>query len=251
VAKALELLYLLVAKDLRVRYKGSVLGYLWALANPLAFTFVYYVAFKVIIRTATDNYGLYLVTGLFPWAWVSNALVRAAGAYRLNPTLVRKVRLPRSVLPLSYVVQEMVHFLLAVPILVVGVTIATGVSHLQWVWLIPALAVVQLLVLYPIGVVLAATNVLVRDVEYVVGIALQLLFFLTPIVYEAGSIPARYQSYFTWSPFASLIHGWRVALYDGRLEPGAVGSCLVFAAVAGMLAHLVHRTVEPTIGERL
>jgi len=249
--QSLELLYVLVSKELRVRYKSSLLGYLWALANPLAFTFVYYVTFKLIIRSSMSNYGVYLVTGLFPWAWAANALVQSTGAYRNNPTLVRKVRLPRAILPLSYVVQEMVHFLLAAPILAAGVALSTGSAHTGWILLIPVMAAVQLLMLYPIGVVLAATNVMVRDVEYLVGIALQMLFFLTPIVYPAESVPAEYQAYFAFNPFSSMIGVWRTVFYQGRLDLAGVGRCMGFAALATVLALGVHRAVEPKIGERL
>jgi lipopolysaccharide transport system permease protein len=249
--QALELLYVLVSKDLRVRYKSSVLGYLWALANPLAFTFVYYVAFKLVIRNAMSHFGLYLVTGLFPWIWAANALIQSTGAYRNNPTLVRKVRLPRAILPLSYVVQEMVHFLFATPLLAIGVALATGDRHASWMWLIPAMAVVQMLMLYPISVTLAAANVLVRDVEYLVSIALQMLFFLTPIVYPPESIPVEYRALFALNPFAPMIGAWRGVLYQGTLDLGAVGRCLAFAGVAGLFAFAIHRTVEPRIGERL
>jgi len=250
-AHALELLYMLVLKDLRVRYKGSVLGYLWALANPLAFTAVYYVAFKLIIPTTTDHFALYLVTGLFPWLWASNALVHSAAAYRSNLTLVRKVRLPRAIVPLSSIVQEMVHFLFAVPILALGVTLATGTTHASWIWLIPSMAVVQLAMLYPLGLILAATNVLVRDVEHLVGVALQMLFFLTPIVYTAESIPRAYRGYFVLNPFMPMIGAWRTALYRGDLDVAAIGRCLLFAGAAGLAAFAIHRSIEPTIGERL
>jgi lipopolysaccharide transport system permease protein len=250
-APALELLYVLVLKDLRVRYKGSVLGYFWALANPLAFTAVYYVAFKLIIPTTTDHFALYLVTGLFPWVWAANALIQSSAAYRSNLSLVRKVRLPRAIVPLSSIVQEMVHFLFAVPILAIGVALATGATHAAWIWIIPAMALVQLAMLYPLGLILAATNVLVRDVEHLVGVALQMLFFLTPIVYSAESIPGAYRPYFVLNPFVPMIGAWRTALYRGDLDVAAIGRCLLFAGAAGLAAFAIHRRVEPTIGERL
>jgi len=248
---AFELLYVLVSKDLRVRYKSSVLGYLWAVANPLAFTFVYYVTFKLVIRNSMSHFGLYLVTGLFPWVWAANALIQSTGAYRNNPSLVRKVKLPRAILPLSYVTQEMVHFLLAAPILAAGVALSTGGHHAGWLWLIPAMALVQMLMLYPISLALAAANVLVRDVEYLVAIGLQMLFFLTPIVYPPGDIPVAYRRWFALNPFAPMIGAWRGVLYDGTLDAGAVARCLAFAAVAGIVAVGIHRAVEPRIGERL
>src|SRR5512134_722392 len=117
-AQALELLYLLVRKDLKVRYKSSILGYVWALANPFAFAFVYWIAFKYIMRVQMENYSLYLITGIFPWLWLSTGITQATRSYPNNASLVKKVRIPRAVLPLSSVVQEMVHFLFALPVIV-------------------------------------------------------------------------------------------------------------------------------------
>jgi lipopolysaccharide transport system permease protein len=246
-----ELLVLLVLKELRVRYKGSVLGYVWTLANPLAFALVYYVTFQVIMRVGIPNYGVYLLTGLFPWSCVASSLILSASAYRGNENLVKKVRIPRAVLPLATAVHEMLHLCFAVPILIVALVLADKPFHLSWLLVAPVMALVQVAMLYPLGLLLAAANVLVRDVEYMVAIILQLLFFLTPIVYEQTAIPQRFTWLFALNPFSWLIAAWRTLFYEGALDSRAVGLCLAFAAVTGAAAWMVHARVNPRIGELL
>lgn len=250
-AHTAELVYVLMLKDVRVRYKSSVLGYLWAIANPLAFALVYYVAFGVILQVSVQrNFAVVLLTGLFPWSWAANSFMHATGAYRHNASLVRKVRVRRAVLPLGSTLQEMLHFFLALPILVIAVGL-TSEWHASWLFAIPVMALVQLALIYPICVILAAANVVVRDVEYLVSLALQMLFFLTPIVYPVEAIPAAYRPYFAVNPMAPLIAGWRDVLLRGRLDLAACAQCLAFAAVLGVLAVWVHRRLEPKMGELL
>jgi lipopolysaccharide transport system permease protein len=242
---------LLVLKDLRVRYKSSLLGYLWALANPLAMAVVYYVAFQMIMRVSMPNYGVYLITGLFPWAWISTALIASAGVYRANESLVRKVRLPRGILPLSTTLQEMAHFFFACPVLLAAMVVTTGRVHASWIVLIPFLALVQLALIYPLGLILASLNVLARDVEYLVAIVLQMAFFLTPIVYAPAAIPQQMAPLFRLNPFFPMIAAWRALFYDGVLDMSSMAQVLVFAAVFALLATVIHRSVEPRIGELL
>src|ERR1017187_10114811 len=98
-----EVVYLLVLKELKVRYKSSFFGYLWALANPFAFALVYYIAFKVIMRVQMPNYSIFLLTAMFPWIWLTNSIVQASGSLRNNASLIKKVNLSCAVLPLSNV----------------------------------------------------------------------------------------------------------------------------------------------------
>jgi ABC-type polysaccharide/polyol phosphate export permease len=126
-----------------------------------------------------------------------------------------------------------------------------GTVHASWLAFIPVMVIVQLAMTYPLGLMLAAGNVLVRDVEYIIGILLQMLFFLTPIVYPPDAVPERYARYLWWNPFSPMIDGWRAVLYDGRLDGGAIGRCLVFALVATVLAAVVHQRLRGRVGELL
>ena len=204
-------------------------------------------AFRLILKTDVPNYPLFLVTGMFPWTWLMNALVQSTGAYRGNPSLVRKVRLPRAILPLSTTVQHMVHFVFSLPILLAAVVLSTGQVHASWIVLVPIATAVELAIIYPLALMLAAFNAAVRDVEYLVAIVLQMLFFLTPIVYPMSAIPAAHRAYFNLNPATPMIAVWRRVLYDGVLDGPAVARCAVFALVASAAAYFVHRAIAPRV----
>ena len=246
-----ELLYLLVQKDLKVRYKSSVLGYLWALANPFAFALVYYIAFKVIMRVQMHNYSVFLLTGMFPWAWLTNSLSQATGSYRKNASLVKKVNLDRAVLPLGNVAHEMVHFCFALPVLGFFIYFTGGSMYASWLWQIPLLILLQLAMVYPVGLMLALANVYVHDVEYLVGIGLSMLFFLTPVVYPVTMVPEKYRHYFEWSPLAALIDNWRGVFLDGAINTELFNHCIIVAAIVTVMAIAVYRKASRKLGELL
>jgi lipopolysaccharide transport system permease protein len=247
----LELLYLLVQKELKVRYKSSVLGYLWALANPFAFALVYYIAFKIIMRVQMPNYSIFLLAGMFPWVWMSNSLIQATSSYKNNASLVKKVNLNRAVLPLSNVAHEMVHFFFALPVLAIFIKFAGGDFFLSWIWQIPLMLLLQLFLVYPIALILALANVYVHDVEYLIGIFLSLLFFMTPIVYPITMVPESYRIYFEWSPVYSLITNWRDVLLSGTLNPETYLLAGLMAFTLGGLAAIFYRKASVRMGELL
>src|SRR4030043_2235766 len=113
-----DLITVLTQKEMKVRYKSSFLGYLWSIAHPLAFALVFFIAFKIVMRIAMENYTLFLIAGLFPWQWFSNSVNASPMAFLLNASLIKKVSLPRNILPLATVLQDMIHFLLAIPVIV-------------------------------------------------------------------------------------------------------------------------------------
>lgn len=251
VSHFIELLFLLVQKELKVRYKSSFLGYLWAMANPFAFAVVYYFAFKVIMRVQMPNYSLFLLAGMFPWVWFTNALSQATASYRNNASLVKKVNLQRSVLPLSNVMHEMVHFCLAIPVLLLFILIAGGVFYPSWAWQLPVMIILQILLIYPLALILALANVFVHDVEYLVGIGLSLLFFLTPIVYPLSMVPEKYQLFFEFSPVAMLIQNWRDVFLTGNLNWATFGYCVVIAGLLSLVAWVVYEKTSAKLGELL
>jgi lipopolysaccharide transport system permease protein len=251
-AHSLELLYLLVRKDLKVRYKSSVLGYVWALANPFAFALVYWVAFKYIMRVQMENYSLYLITGIFPWLWLSSGVTHATRSYQNNASLVKKVRIPRAVLPLSNVVQEMVHFLFALPVIVAFVLFAGGFEpRAAWLWQLPAMLALQLAFVYPVAMLFAISNVYVHDIEHLAGLAFAMLFFLTPMVYPVTMVPAELRSWFEWNPLYALMDSWRGVFLLGALDGAKVAYAAACAGLFGALAWICHRRFGPRIPELL
>lgn len=246
-----EVVYLLVQKELKVRYKSSVMGYLWALANPFAFALVYYIAFKVIMRVQMPNYSLFLLAGMFPWIWLTNSINQASGSLRGNASLIKKVNLPSAVLPLSNVAHEMVHFCFAVPVLLAFIWFAGGKFYWSWCWQLPLMVLIQFAFVYPVALTLAIFNVFVHDVEYLVGIALSMLFFLTPIVYPVDMVPEAYRVYFDYSPLYALISNWRSVFLEGQFHGVLFLYCVAIALLLTGVAYICYKKLAYKIAELL
>ena len=227
-----ELLYFLVLKELKVRYNYNFFGYLWALGNPIAFALIYYFAFKIILRIEMENYSVFLLTGMFPWIFLSNSIIRATMAYRSNVTLVKRIKIPLSVLPLSTVLQEGIHFIFSIPVLITFVFFTLDDVFWSWFYQIPILIFCQILFLYSISQVLAVINVFIRDIEYLTVIFVNMTFFLTPIVYPISMVPDKYHYLYTLSPFTQIITNWRSVLMEGELN---INSLFIFFIISFIL----------------
>jgi ABC-2 type transport system permease protein len=178
-----ELLAELVRKDLKVKYKNSALGFVWSLANPLLYLAVFTLVFNFFLRGGVDNFAVLFMAGFLVWNFFNLSTMSATGAVVGNANLVRKVRFPRMVLPLSSVGFAGVHFLLQLAVLFAVLTVLYPDAFGPQLWLLlPALAVV-LTFTVALSLLASALNVRYRDVEHLLEIALLAWFWLTPIVY--------------------------------------------------------------------
>ena len=236
-----ELIYLLVSRDLKVRYKNSFFGYIWAIANPLAFAVIYYFAFKVILRIELENYSSYLLIGLFPWMWISNSLISTSSSFRSNISLIKLSNIKPYLLIFSGVMNEMVHFLFAIPILIFVLIFTEQPLYLSWLWQLPVLIVLQAIFLMPLVLILSTTNIFLRDIEYIVGIAMTMLFFLTPIVYPVSLVPDNYQTIYHINPFVYLIDLWHKVFLDGYISMLSAFYLLFFSFITTFLSYVIYK----------
>ena len=245
-----ELLRNLVRKDLKVKYKGSTLGFAWSLANPLLLMAVYYVVFQLILRNGIPNFAIYLMSGLLVWNAFSGAVMGASGSVVGNANLVKKVRFPLPVLPLAAVGFALVHFALQLLVLVV-VVVATGHSIIGWQLLlaIPALAV-ALLFTVALSLLVAALNVRYRDTQHLLEVALLAWFWLNPVVYSISLVRQQLQG-LTWiywlNPMADVIVTMQRAIYKTPyVEAGGVRTLVL--ADPGYVWYLEHLCISLAIG---
>jgi len=220
------LLLTLVVRELKARYRGSLLGYFWSLINPLLLLAVYTFVFNYIFRPrmeGADPYALFLMTGLFPWIWVSASLLEGTVSLTGNAGLIRKAVFPAEVLPMVTVLSNLVHFLFALPILagalIVG-RLMMGYPVGGWTAvLLPLVVLVQLPLLAGMSLGLAALNVHFKDVKDIVSNLLTLMFFLTPIIYVLTSIPVEFGALrwvIAWAnPFTPFTMGYQALLFHG------------------------------------
>jgi lipopolysaccharide transport system permease protein len=245
-----EFLYLLVRQELKARYKGRVLGYVWALAHTFALAFVYWIAFKIIMQLDMPNYSVYLITGMFPWVWLSVGVMSATRSFVVNAPLIKEMGLAHAILPLSNVVQEMAHFVLALPAVIAWVVLAGGYdAAVSWLWQIPLMLVLQGAFVYPIALGCALANAYVRDIEYLLGIGFPLLFFATPMVYPISIVPEPLHQYFELNPFHALMESWRSLFMAGALDLPRIAYAAGFAVAAGAVTWLLYRKLAPRVGE--
>lgn len=211
-----ELLVNLVRKDLKVKYQSSALGFVWSLATPLLLLAVYYLVFSFILRNGVPNFAVYLMAGLLPWNAFSSSLAFGSGSVVGNANLVKKVRFPTSVLPLSAVGYAAVHFVLQMGVFFVFLLFFHRAAFgPQLVLLIPALAV---LVVFAtgLGMLVAALTVRYRDVQHLLEVVLLAWFWLNPVIYGMFLVRERlgdlYWLYFL-NPMAGVITAFQRALY--------------------------------------
>jgi lipopolysaccharide transport system permease protein len=208
------LLYELVARDLKLRYRGSLLGVFWTLLNPLLFLAIYTLVFSVILKSSIRDFPLFLLAGMVPFFWFSAAIGTAATSISSAAGYVGKTLLPTELLVYVPVLSNGVNFLITIALLF-PVSIFLGVNVLWALLFLVPLLIVELLMTLGFSLLVATANVFYRDWQQIVGYILTALFFLTPIFYAKGSIPANLQFLVTFSPIAALIAGYQSIFYYG------------------------------------
>jgi ABC-type polysaccharide/polyol phosphate export permease len=251
-----ELFSSLFRRDLRAKYKGSVLGLAWTLALPVLLMLVYLVVFSVLWQAqATDvpHYWLFLLCGLPVWAFFSTSLQSSARSMLENANLIRKVRFPRQLVPLSVVATQVVAFAaMTAVVLVLSLVVLDGTAATAWL----AVPVGALIVLFSGGLALAVSslNAILRDVEFVVSALLLPWFFLTPILYQLDDLPGAdghpwLVDLLHWgNPLTPAVESFRTPLFSGDAPPTGDLLYLVIATVVSLaLGAAVFRSVDDRI----
>lgn len=214
----LDLLIVITNKDLKVRYKSSIFGYLWSIANPLLFAMIYYFIFKMVMRVQIPNYTVFLITGLFPWQWFASTATNSLFAFISNAQIIKKTVFPRSVIPLSNVMMEGLHFLCTIPVITVFLFVYGMSPSLSWIWGIPLLALGQIIITFGFALIFSTLNLFFRDLERFVGLAIMLFFYCTPILYDSSMIPKQFTWIVNYNPLANLIVLWRDLFMNGAID---------------------------------
>jgi ABC-2 type transport system permease protein len=215
-----ELIKNLVLKDLKLKYRGSALGFLWSLANPLMMILVYNFVFTRMLRVDVPNFTLFLLVGFLPWGFFSQSVMMATGSILDSGNLLRKVQLPSEVFPVATVLFNLVQFLLALAVLLPLGMILFRIP-LSWL-LIVFFPILALHVLFTLGLsfLVATATVYYRDVKHFTEIFMMLLFWFTPIIYDVRSLPEHLQTIVHLNPVSFFIVGYQDVLYRQTFPDG-------------------------------
>lgn len=203
-----DLLRELVERDLKLRYKRSVLGIAWSLLNPLSQLLVFSFLFRQILPLNIPNYPLYVFMGLLPWTWFQSSLFQATGAITDSRELIRWPGFPAAILPLVTITTHWIHFLLALPILLLFM-LWNGKPLTGMLVLLPLIMGIQFLFTLSLAYLVATLQVKFRDTQHILGLLLFLTFYLTPIFYDASVVPARYRFLYDLNPMVYLLAAYR------------------------------------------
>ncbi|WP_318708601.1 ABC transporter permease [Candidatus Acetatifactor stercoripullorum] len=208
-----DMIYSLVRRELRGRYKGSVLGFLWTYINPLCQIIVYSAVFSVIFKVNIEKFYLYLTIGMMPWVFFNTSIQGGSTCIRAQADMVKKIYFPREVIPISYVTSAFVNMLLSF-IIVFGVILLSGwgisVSVLPY---LPLIMIIEYLLALGIAFVVSAVTVYFRDLEQIVGVLMMAWIYLTPIMYDMDYIPEQLRSLFYINPMTPIIIAYHDILY--------------------------------------
>lgn len=239
-----QLIWALALKELKVRYKRSVLGFLWALLNPALMMGVLTVVFSTILRFGIPHYAIFLLSVLLPWTFFSQSLSYAVESIVGNGELIKKVSVPKLVFPVAAVVSNIINLLLSFIPMALVVLAMRHPFYSTWLYLpVPILA----LIIFTLGATFffAAINVYYRDVAHILQVVISAWFYFTPIIYPLAFIPASRQWLFKLNPIIYVINGFRLAIYDGQLPKwSSIAASFVCAFIALFIGFAIFRKYQ-------
>ncbi len=217
----------LVSREIKARYRGAALGFLWSVVNPLIFMLVYVLVFSVYLRIEIENYPAFLLCGLLPWQWFAASV--GERSIIDNPGLVKKVALPTEILPLVAVISNLVHFLLSVPLLIALLLVMR--TPVSWpILFFPLVVAVQFVFTFGVALIVSSLAVRFRDIVQLTPNLLTFLFFMTPVMYPSSMVPATYRPLILLNPMAHIIEAYHnVLLYRRPPDPTSFGAVALLA----------------------
>jgi ABC-type polysaccharide/polyol phosphate export permease len=248
-----ELIRNLVIRDLKVRYRNSIFGFAWSLLNPLFLMIVLSVVFTLVFERATpvENFPAFLIVGLIAWNFTSSSLSRAVNSVIENNQLVNKVFFPREVIPVSVVLANFVHFVLAIPVLVI-ILMILGVMPTATILLLPPVMLIHLELVLGIALFVSCVNVFYRDMGVAMDVLLQAWFFATPIIYHHWILPVWLQKPFMVNPLAAIITAYRDILLLGQFpDRNFTLGALVSSTLIFVIGYAVYTRYAPRFAEEV
>jgi ABC-type polysaccharide/polyol phosphate export permease len=233
-----HLLFNLVAKDLKLKYQRSVLGFSWSLLNPLIMTAVYTVAFTYILKVSTPRFVLYLLSGLLAWTFFAGAIAGATDAISGGAALLRSVVFPRVVLPFATVLFWLIQYLLTIVMFLPVMMVVYGVALEPRMLLFPVFVVLQVLCIAGLSLALSTAAASFRDVRHLVDVGLSILFWATPILYEMTMVPEELRQLALLGPMTPFVRAYQDIFYYGVVPDLAVWLVAIVYAIGAFVCGL-------------
>ena len=242
----------LVKRDIRGRYKGSLLGFFWNILMPLVQIVVYILVFTQVFKPSLDNYALYLTTGMIVWIWFADAITESSGTMVVNSDMLKKIYFPRSVLPISVILSKTITFLITLGILF-AILIGTGFGLSVYALFVPVAMIIMMVFMLGFSLILSSLNAYFRDVQYIVAALMMAWIWITPIMYVKDNFDsALMNAVLSLNPLTYLFELFQDALFWKCLpDIGTLLICIGIAVTSLVLGIIVFRHLEKDFAEVL
>ena len=245
-----ELLFFLTWRDIKIRYKQTALGALWAIIQPLFAMVLFTVVFGLLARVPSDNvpYPLFAYAALVPWTFFSNAITNSGNSLVGSSTLISKVYFPRLFIPAAAVASGLLDLAIA-SLLLIPLLIYFQISLTWRILLLPVFAGLVALLALGVGMILSALNVKYRDVRYALPFLVQLWLFASPVIYPTSLVPANWRWLLSLNPMTGLIEAFRASLFGQRFDPATLLPGVAITIVILVLSFFAFRRVEDSFAD--
>lgn len=225
-----ELLFAVAGRDIRAKYKQAFIGFAWAVLQPLALMVMFTLVFSRFAKIPSDNipYPIFSYTALLPWGFFSGGIASAAGSIIGNTSLITKIRMPREVFPLGAILARGFDLGISLVIFIAMMLLYKVTITIHILWVLPLL-IIQVLLMLAIGLLLSSLEVFYRDINFGIGLFMQVWMFASPVAYPISIVPERYLGIYMLNPMVAIMDGYRKAVLQGSV-PDLVNLFWVFTA---------------------
>lgn len=246
-----DMLFNLVKKDLRTRYKGSFLGFLWTFVNPLLQLVVYTMVFSVIMRAGIDKYYIYLFVALVPWIFFATSLTSSSVSILGSKDLIKKIYFPRLIIPMSVVNGAFMNMIFTMVVVFVAL-IFSGIGISKYIIFLPVIMLSEYLLALGLSFIVSSLNIYFRDLEHILGIVTMAWMYMTPILYDINMVPENLQSIFKLNPMTPIILAFRDILYY-KTMPDLSNMGLIFIWGIGfiIIGYIIFQKLQKGFAEEL
>lgn len=246
-----QLIWSLVLRDLKARYRGSLLGFVWTFLNPLLLMLVYVLVFLVYMRIEMENYAVFLFCGLLPWIWFSSSLMEGVNSVIDGGSLITRSMLSPEVFPAVKVLSNLINFVLSLPLLflfIIIFKIEVGPPLLA----LPIVILVQLIFTMGLVAIVSAINVRFRDLQHILGNFITLWFFISPILYPLSSIPEEFRAYSRLNPIAVFSEAYQdIFFYNRMFDLKGISIVLIFSIAVYIVGTIVFNRYKESFAEEI
>jgi len=241
----------LVLKEVKLRYLGSVLGFLWTFLNPLLLMCVYTIVFSIFLKVKVESYPVFLFCGLIPWVWFSTSLLEGAGSIIRGGHLITRALFPPQVLPSVTVFSNSVNFIFSLPLLLIFLLlfkVKIGGALIT----LPIIMIIQAVFTMGLVLIVSALNVQFRDIQHILSNLIIMWFFATPILYPMSSVPAKFRFIAYMNPMATLIKAYRDILFYGQFPNWfLLGITFFFGFLVFVLGNMIFNKYKESFPEEV